>query len=192
MSRIRLYGDTTGYVELKAPDVSENNTVTLPNSPVIQSLPTASQTIEAQQTNVVPLILKGNAGQTSNLFELKNSSGTTVLSINPSGSISASGFVGNLTGNASGNLLLSGGTMTGTISGQHINPSATNTYDLGTSSLRWRNIFTQDLHLSNGIGDYTIVEGEEDLYLTNNKNGKSYKFALIEVDSSEVPPKSES
>lgn len=86
---------------------------------------------------------------------------------------------------------LAGATFTGTISGQHINPSSTNTYDLGTSSLRWRNIYTQDLHLSNGIGDYTIVEGEEDLYLTNNKTKKSYKFALIEVDSSEVPPKSE-
>jgi hypothetical protein len=74
----------------------------------------------------------------------------------------------------------------------HLVPETTNTYDLGTTSLRWRNIYTQDLHLSNGIGDYTIVEGEEDLFLTNNKNGKSYKFALIEVDSSEVPPKSES
>jgi hypothetical protein len=48
------------------------------------------------------------------------------------------------------------------------------------------------LHLSNGIGDYTVIEGKEDLYITNNKNGKSFKFALIEVDASEVPPKSES
>lgn len=73
----------------------------------------------------------------------------------------------------------------------HFVPGATNTYDLGTTSLRWRNIYTQDLHLSNGIGDYTVVEGEQDLFLVNNKNGKSYKFALIEVDASEVPPKSE-
>jgi hypothetical protein len=71
-----------------------------------------------------------------------------------------------------------------------INPSTTNTYDLGTSSLRWRNIYTQDLHLSNGIGDYTVIEGEEDLFIVNNKNGKSYKFMLTEVSSSEVPPKS--
>jgi hypothetical protein len=70
-------------------------------------------------------------------------------------------------------------------------PSATNTYDLGTASLRWRNIYTQDLHLSNGIGDYTVVEGEENLYLVNNKTNKSFKFALIEVDSSEVPKLSE-
>ena len=80
----------------------------------------------------------------------------------------------------------------GTASAQHINPAATNTYDLGTAALRWRNLYTQDLHLSNGIGDYTVVEGEENLYLVNNKNGKSYKFALIEVDPTEIPPKSES
>ena len=72
-----------------------------------------------------------------------------------------------------------------------VNPGANNTYDLGTTSLRWRNIYTQDLHLSNGIGDYTVVEGEENLYLVNNKTNKSFKFALIEVDASEVPAKSE-
>jgi hypothetical protein len=74
----------------------------------------------------------------------------------------------------------------------NVNPQATNTYDLGTSSLRWRNIFTQDLHLSNGIGDYTVVEGEDELYLINNKSKKHFKFALIEVDPSEVPAKSDS
>jgi hypothetical protein len=72
-----------------------------------------------------------------------------------------------------------------------VNPGANNTYDLGTTSLRWRNIYTQDLHLSNGVGDYTVVEGEENLYLVNNKTNKSFKFALIEVDASEVPPKSQ-
>lgn len=70
-------------------------------------------------------------------------------------------------------------------------PTATNTHDLGSSSLRWRNIYTQDLHLSNGVGDYTVIEGEEDLFIVNNKSGKSFKFALIEVDPSTVPPKSE-
>jgi hypothetical protein len=73
-----------------------------------------------------------------------------------------------------------------------IYPGTTNTYDLGSSSLRWRNIYTNDLHLSNGIGDYTIVEGEEDLFLVNNKSGKSFKFALIEVNPSIVPPKASS
>jgi hypothetical protein len=71
-------------------------------------------------------------------------------------------------------------------------PTSTNSYDLGSSSFRWRNIYTNDLHLSNGIGDYTVVEGEEDLFLVNNKSGKSFKFALIEVDPSIVPPKANS
>ena len=92
---------------------------------------------------------------------------------------------------------LSSPTFTGTVvlpatsAGGAINPSATNTYDLGTASLRWRNIYTQDLHLSNGIGDYTIIEGEENLYLVNHKTNKSFKFALIEVTSSEVPKASD-
>ena len=75
------------------------------------------------------------------------------------------------------------------VAAAHINPSATNTYDLGTSSLRWRNIYTQDLHLNNGIGDWTIVEGEDDLFLYNNKRDKVYKFNLTEVDPDSAVPK---
>jgi hypothetical protein len=74
------------------------------------------------------------------------------------------------------------------ISGTHL-PEETNAHDLGSSQLRWKTIFTQDLELSNGIGDYTIVEGEDDLFIYNNKKGKVYKFALIEVDPSEATPK---
>lgn len=68
-------------------------------------------------------------------------------------------------------------------------PGANGTQNLGSASLRWANLFTSDLHLSNGIGDYTVVEGEEDLFLYNNKSGKTFKFALIEVDPSTVPAK---
>ena len=70
-------------------------------------------------------------------------------------------------------------------------PVTNNTYDLGTSSKRYANIYTQDLQLSNeavgdnGIdgtwGNYTIVEGESDLFLKNNRSGKTYKFNLTEV-----------
>ena len=70
-------------------------------------------------------------------------------------------------------------------------PGANGTQDFGSSSLRWANIYTSDLHLSNGIGNYTIVEGEEDLFLYNNKNGKTYKFMLAEVDPGEAPKKME-
>ncbi len=72
----------------------------------------------------------------------------------------------------------------------HFRPSTNNTYDLGTSSVRWRNIYTNDLNLSNEggandvdgtWGNFTIQEGEDDLFLINKRNGKKYKFNLTEV-----------
>jgi hypothetical protein len=35
MSRIRLYGDSTGYIEVKGPDVGNNGTLELPNTAVV-------------------------------------------------------------------------------------------------------------------------------------------------------------
>jgi len=72
----------------------------------------------------------------------------------------------------------------------HLKPNSNNTYDLGTSSKRWRNVYTNDLNLSNEgssndvdgtWGDWTIQEGESDLFLKNNRSGKKYKFNLTEV-----------
>jgi hypothetical protein len=72
----------------------------------------------------------------------------------------------------------------------HVFPNANNTYDLGTSGNRWRNIYTNDLNLSNEggandvdgtWGSYIIQEGAEDLFLVNKRNGKKYKFNLTEV-----------
>ena len=72
----------------------------------------------------------------------------------------------------------------------HFEPETNNTYDLGTTSKRVRNIYTNDLNLSNEgsandvdgtWGSYTIQEGEESLFLINKRNGKKYKFNLTEV-----------
>ena len=69
-------------------------------------------------------------------------------------------------------------------------PVSNNAFDLGSSSHRWRNIYTNDLNLSNKgsfnevdqtWGDWTIQEGESDLFLKNNRSGKKYKFNLTEV-----------
>jgi len=71
-----------------------------------------------------------------------------------------------------------------------VRPNANNTHDLGTASLRWANVYTNDLNLSNEggandvdqtWGDYTIQEGFEDLFLINNRTGKKFKFNLTEV-----------
>jgi len=76
--------------------------------------------------------------------------------------------------------------------GKHLNPATTNTTDLGTSSLRWRNLYTQDLQLSNESsggndvdgtwGDWTLQEGETDIFMINNRTGKKYKINMTEVD----------
>jgi hypothetical protein len=84
-----------------------------------------------------------------------------------------------------------------TLSGQttasgNIIPSANTTYDLGSVSARWNNIYTGDLHLSNENrtdgnmidgtrGNWTVQEGEQSLFLINNKTGKKYRFAIEEI-----------
>ena len=71
-------------------------------------------------------------------------------------------------------------------------PSANNSYNLGGTSNRWANIYTNDLHLSNEgkeggneidgtTGDWTIQEGQENLYIINHKNGKKFKIDLTEI-----------
>ena len=71
-------------------------------------------------------------------------------------------------------------------------PAANTTYDLGSASLRWANIYTGDLHLSNEgrdsgnmvdgtKGNWTLQEGQTDLYLINNITGKKYRFAIEEI-----------
>jgi hypothetical protein len=71
-----------------------------------------------------------------------------------------------------------------------ITPDTDATRDLGSPSLRWANIYSADLNLSNEgsgneidgtWGSYTIQEGEDDLYLINRRSGKRYKFLLQEV-----------
>jgi hypothetical protein len=68
-------------------------------------------------------------------------------------------------------------------------PGANGTQNLGSSSLRWNTVYTSDLSLKNDVGDWTIVEGEEDLFLYNNKKDKVYKFNLTEVDKDSAPKK---
>ena len=92
----------------------------------------------------------------------------------------------------SGNVIVqASGSAVSVTAGKHLNPATTNTTDLGTSSLRWRNLYTQDLQLSNESsggndvdgtwGDWTLQEGENDIYMINNRNGKKYKINLTEV-----------
>jgi hypothetical protein len=68
-------------------------------------------------------------------------------------------------------------------------PTANGTLNLGSATLRWGTVYTSDLDLNNGVGDWTIVEGEDDLFIYNNKKNKVYKFNLTEVDPADATPK---
>ena len=72
----------------------------------------------------------------------------------------------------------------------HLIPSGNNAYNIGEPSNRVANVYVNDFHLSNKghsndmdgtWGDWTIQEGESDLFLKNNRSGKKYKFNLTEV-----------
>jgi hypothetical protein len=59
-------------------------------------------------------------------------------------------------------------------------PTVDNTYDLGSSSFRFANVYTGDLHLKNDRGDWTIIEEEDCLTMRNNKTGKVYDIMMKE------------
>jgi hypothetical protein len=62
-----------------------------------------------------------------------------------------------------------------------LHPNSDVTYNLGSPERRWANIYTGDLHLRNDRGDWTIIEERDYLSITNNYNGKRYKFVLEEI-----------
>ena len=140
----------------------------------------------------------GSAGSILRLLTVKNdgSSSTSAdivkykaggLVINNNEAIGTTGYISFGTATA-------GGSTTERLritSDGHILPGADNTQDLGSSTKRFANIYTGDLNLSNEgsandvdgtWGQYTIQEGEDDLFLINRRTGKKYKFNLTEVN----------
>ena len=106
-----------------------------------------------------------------------------------SGGIDVTGVITS-TGNISGS-----STSTGSFGNiqvaQDFLPTTDNNSDLGAADKRWANIYSADLQLSNEgtegnevdgtTGNWTLQEGEDDLFLLNRKNGKKYRFKLEEI-----------
>ena len=71
-------------------------------------------------------------------------------------------------------------------------PAVHNVSNLGSDTKRFANIYSADLQLSNEnaqanevdgtTGNWTIQEGEEDLFIINRKSGKKYRFKLEEME----------
>jgi hypothetical protein len=72
-------------------------------------------------------------------------------------------------------------------------PAVDNQIDLGRYDKGWKNVYTNDLQLSNmnseegnevdgTNGKWTIQEGEEELFIINRLSGKKYAFMLREIE----------
>ena len=84
---------------------------------------------------------------------------------------------------------ISSGSITAT---GHIIPGANDTYDLGTTTAVWQNLYTGDLHLSNQAkkqgnvvdgtrGNWTLQEGKDDIFMLNNISGEKFKINLSKI-----------
>ena len=86
---------------------------------------------------------------------------------------------------------LSGGEFTGNVTCHDLIPDGNNSRDLGSSSKRWANLFINDMHFANSPenpnkvdgtwGDWTLQEGEDSVYMLNNRNGKKFKMVMEEI-----------
>jgi len=74
----------------------------------------------------------------------------------------------------------------------NIVPGTDDTYDLGTSTAVWQNLYTGDLHLSNESktegntvdgtkGSWTLQEGKNDIFMINNISGEKFKINLSKI-----------
>ena len=137
------------------------------------------------------IIVKGNDTDNHDIITAySNSSTRGSFAIRNGTGVAPSFLVGTRGGSETLGLMTNGTERLRIDSSGHVLPAANDTYDLGSSSTRWRNVYTNDLNLSNKgstnsvdntWGDYTIQEGESDLFLINNRSGKKYKFNLTEV-----------
>ena len=75
--------------------------------------------------------------------------------------------------------------------GGHFHPHVNATYDLGISGKAWRNLYVNDAHFSNEghsnsvdgtWGSWTLQEGENDIFMINNRTGKKYAITMKEVE----------
>ena len=134
--------------------------------------------LEAQQDNSVRLFYDN-----SKKFETTSIGAQLTGQFVVTSAITAQTYMQGTSSNGGLKLYSDSSTSMGVIldTGDDFRPTHNNQSDLGTASYRWRNVYTNDLNLSNEgssndmdgtWGDWTIQEGESDLFLKNNRSGK--------------------
>ena len=160
---------------------------------------------ESSDTTCFPLFATAASG------DLGPKSGSNLTFNSSSGLLTATGFSGNLTGTlqtaaqanvtslgtltaltVSGATALNGNVTLGDATGDditvngsvasHVLPKTNTTHDLGSTTYRWADIYTGDLHLANKRGNWTVVEEEDILTIRNNLTGKWYQLGMTEID----------
>ena len=159
-----------------------------PNGITVTGIVTAT----VLDTNVATLNVTGGHVNVGTNIQLGDAGIVTATSYRGDGS-QLTGVDATALKDGSGNVIVQASASAVSVTaGKHVNPASTNTTDLGTTSLRWRNLYTQDLQLSkessggNDVdgtwGDWTLQEGETDIFMINNRTGKKYKINMTEVD----------
>ena len=173
---IRLTGTITSNVNVVIPDGVEKTYI-----------------VENATSGAFTVTFKTSSGTgatwstTDKGYKIIYSDGTNIVDVTADlGNITA----GNVTaGNISVGTIASGAiTATG-----NIIPGADDTYDLGTSTAVWQNLYTGDLHLSNQAknqgnivdgtkGSWTLQEGKDDIFMINNISGEKFKINLSKIE----------
>jgi len=165
---LKLTGTITGNVNVTIPDSIEKTYL-------VENATSGAFTVTFKTTSGTGATWSA----TDKGFKILYSDGTNVVDITAD--------LGDITAGA----VTSGGiTATG-----NIVPGANDTYDLGASGNVWRNLYTGDLHLSNEAksqgnivdgtkGNWTLQEGNNDIFIINNKSGEKFKIKLDKVGDS--------
>ncbi len=189
-----LTGNVTGNTSGSSGSCTGNSaTATLATSVTASANNTANET-------VYPTFVDGATGT-------QGIETDTSLTYNPSSNtLTAGTFSGSLSGTASNAALLdsldssqflrsdASDTYTGTLTvAGNVVPDGDSSRDLGTNSVRFANIYGDDIyagdiHMSNEHrggntvdgtwGSYLFEEGENDLFITNRRNGKKFRLVL--------------
>jgi hypothetical protein len=123
-------------------------------------------------TSPTALIRAGVSSPVGALVDVQSNEGTPLFFVSGSGNV---GIGTNSTGDK---LAVNG---SASVTGSLL-PGVDSTYNLGSPSKRWSNIYTGDLHLKNERGDWTLIEEEDCLTMRNNKTGKLFKISMTPID----------
>lgn len=167
------HDDVSGHITISATDTNTNTTYTLSKSGSTITL-SGSDGRSTSVTDANTTYSLGSFGITASAAELNKLDGVTATTteLNYMDGVT-SNIQTQLNGKAATShthsyLPLSGGTLTGTLTSRAITPSADSTYDIGTSAVRYRNIYADTITAStfNGSVSNAITATQANYWTT--------------------------